>query len=131
MSGYLLLVVVALAACLAWVRSRLVVVVVEGSSMLPTLRPGDRVLVRRTSIGRIRAGQIVVLRRTQSWIIKRAAALPGEPWCEAPVPPGWLAVLGDNEASSADSREFGLVPAASVLGAVVRRLSTRGGPGGG
>jgi signal peptidase I len=82
------------------------------------------VLVRRTSLARIRSGQLVVLRRPgpQSWIIKRAAALPGEAWRDSPVPAGWLAVLGDNPDSSADSREFGLVPAGSLLGAVVRRL---------
>jgi signal peptidase I len=146
----------AAAAWLTWARRRLVVVVVEGSSMLPTYRPGDRVLVRRTSLGRIRSGQVLVLRRPktardppmapsgvrldqQSWIIKRAAALPGEPCpvamlpaesrsaeADACVPDGWLAVLGDNSASSADSREFGLVPADFVLGAVVRRLPAGG-----
>jgi len=125
--AYLLLVAVALASGV-WVRRRLVVVVVEGPSMLPTLQPGDRVLVRRTSLARIRSGQVVVLRRPgpQAWMIKRAAAVPGEPWDDRPVPAGWLAVLGDNPDSSADSREFGLVPAASVLGAVVRHLPPAG-----
>ena len=147
----LLVSALAAAAWLTWARRRLVVVVVEGSSMLPTFRPGDRVLVRRTSLARIRSGQVLVLRRPktprdppmapagvrldqQPWIIKRAAALPGEP-CPVDVlpsgtgthvPGGWLAVLGDNPASRADSREFGLVPVDSVLGTVVRRLPTGG-----
>ncbi|MEV5553380.1 S24/S26 family peptidase [Nonomuraea wenchangensis] len=34
---------------------------VKGFSMAPTLRPGDRLLVRRASLSRLRVGDIVVV----------------------------------------------------------------------
>ncbi|MGH3241153.1 MAG: S24/S26 family peptidase [Spirillospora sp.] len=46
---------------LLWARGRLVVVTVDGTSMMPALDDGDRVLVRRRSIGRLRHGDVVVL----------------------------------------------------------------------
>jgi signal peptidase I len=134
--------------CLARVRRAFLVVVVAGSSMWPAYRPGDRVLVRRAAAHRIRRGQVVVLRYPDRagrrsprstgsvpdrplWIIKRAVALPGDPYpvpaSPGPrVPVGWLAVHGDNAAASDDSRKFGLVPAGSVLGTVVRRMTWAG-----
>lgn len=50
----------AAAALVAWVRLRYLVATVDGPSMEPALRSGDRLLVRRTR--RVRAGQIVVVR---------------------------------------------------------------------
>ncbi|MEU7744289.1 S26 family signal peptidase [Nonomuraea sp. NPDC049158] len=43
-----------------WIRRRYLVATVSGPSMEPTLRSGDRLLVRKTR--RVRAGQIVVVR---------------------------------------------------------------------
>jgi signal peptidase I len=43
-------------------RVLLVVVTVRGRSMEPTLRNGDRVLVRRISLNQVRRGQLVVFR---------------------------------------------------------------------
>ncbi|MBT2369922.1 S26 family signal peptidase [Streptomyces sp. ISL-10] len=91
-----------LAACgfLVWIRLRYTVVTVDGRSMLPALSPGDRVVVRRTRLARIRQSDIVVVRqsrtplrripvgvrprqprldRTGPWFIKRVAAVPGDP----------------------------------------------------
>ncbi|NDU76999.1 hypothetical protein GWI34_30930, partial [Actinomadura sp. DSM 109109] len=53
---------VLLPACvlIAWVRRRYLVTTVDGPSMEPGLRTGDRLIVRRTR--RVRAGQIVVVR---------------------------------------------------------------------
>src|ERR1700689_3371314 len=48
----------ALVVALGWVRPRRLVV--SGTSMLPTLRPGDRLLVAR--IGRPRPDDLVVIR---------------------------------------------------------------------
>jgi hypothetical protein len=87
-----------------WVRRRLVLVTVMGSSMEPILFSGDRVLVHRRGLARVRRGQIVVLEpplpdgarhagtgpallADRLWNIKRVVALPGDP-----VPPGVPAV---------------------------------------
>lgn len=80
-----------------------------GPSMVPTLRHGDAVLVRR---GRaVRPGAVVVARfpaGPDHLVIKRAVR---------PVPGGWW-LQGDNELVTDDSRAYG---AAEVLGTVVWR----------
>ena len=89
---------------------------VSGASMVPALRDGDFVLVRRARPGRIRPGDVVVARhpaRTDGLlVVKRAARREGAGW--------WL--LSDNEFVTSDSREFGAVPEASVLARAVLRL---------
>ena len=94
MSPLAVVVVIPLAAGvlgLMLARRRFVVVTVAGVSMEPTLRPGDRVLVRRRGSDSLRIGAIVVFREpddnlpgapapraaSQRWVIKRIAALPG------------------------------------------------------
>lgn len=130
-------------------RRRLVVVSVVGASMEPTYVAGDRVLVRRTTLPRIRLGDVVVFAAPplddgdgpptgttltdHRWLIKRAVALPGEPVAQAVpgiaagglVPDGHLLVVGDNAAASADSRAWGPLPAAYLLGVVLRPLPRR------
>jgi signal peptidase I len=136
----------ALAAGLA-LRLRLTVITVTGDSMMPALAPGDRVLLRRAGIGSLRRGQVVVVEMpdrngnwdtpphgpvgSRRWIVKRVAALPGDPWPQGPlkadaagppVPPDGFALLGDNAAWSVDSREFGCVPSERLLGIFVCKL---------
>lgn len=126
---------------LGWARRNLVVVTVHGSSMAPTLRDGDRVLVRRRPLPQVRHGDVVVLEPPLDgpylpgpagpdghiWNVKRVAALPGDalpsgiPGEDVPVPPGSLAVLGDNP-DSVDSRHRGLFSGDRLLGVAVRRL---------
>jgi signal peptidase I len=128
------------------VRRRIVVVTVSGTSMTPTLHPGEKLLVRRCGITALKVGDIVVLEpprvpvshevtvlarlptRTQ-WQIKRVAALPGDPipppaqeaaGTLRAVPDGTLIVLGDNNASN-DSRLNGPYPADGILGIALRR----------
>jgi len=130
-------------------RRRFVVVTVNGDSMWPTLKPGDRVLVRRTRLSQLRAGHVVVIEspgidrdwstplhgstRHHSWIIKRVAGVPGDlrpgdclpgqagaP--ERQVPAGKLVVIGDNRSWSQDSRQWGYFPGERLLGIVVRRI---------
>lgn len=137
-------------SCLLWtLHRRYAVVDVRGASMEPTLRHGDRVLVRRVRDGGVRAGDIVVIERfapddqpryrrpgrsqRRVWVVKRAAAVAGDPVPGsvahaagvAPgtaVPAGRLVVLGDNPAHSTDSRVWGYLPADRLLGVVRRRL---------
>jgi signal peptidase I len=112
---------------------RLVMVTVTGRSMEPALRHGDRLLARRTGLRSVHTGQLVVLRWPgddgREWMVKRVAAVPGEPVppgvpaMGSLVPPGNLAVLGDNAAFSHDSRQLGLLPDGLLLGVVIRRLA--------
>ncbi|GAA2026039.1 S26 family signal peptidase [Catenulispora yoronensis] len=121
-------------------RRRYTVITVSGSSMNPTYADGDRLLVRRASARRISREQVVVFRMPPGhrqeglrWLVKRAAAVPGDPvpadmhaveGLGALVPPGRLLVRGDNP-RSLDSRHFGYVPAGDVLGVAVRPLAVR------
>ncbi len=141
------------------VARRYAVVDVQGSSMEPTLRHGERVLVRRVPESGVRTGDIIVVERFapddqerharlpgrlahRAWVIKRAVAVAGDPVPGsvayaagvAPgtaVPAGCLVVLGDNRAHSTDSRVWGYLPADRLLGVVRRRLGKgwRGAPG--
>jgi len=77
--------------------------------MLPTLHPGDCLLVHRR--GRVRPGAVVVARfpsRPELLVVKRAVRPVGELW--------WL--QGDNPGVTDDSRRYG---AAEVLGRVALR----------
>lgn len=133
-------------------RQRFVIVTVNGDSMMPTLAPSDRVLVRRARLSRLRRGQVAVVEAPgadgdwstpvrgpaahRHWMIKRVAAVPGDPLpagCPSEtaglprqlVPPGKLVLLGDNAASSHDSRHIGYLPGERLLGIAVRRISSR------
>ncbi|GGO04847.1 hypothetical protein GCM10011574_16000 [Microbispora bryophytorum] len=124
------------------------VVEVHGESMEPGLWSGDRVLVRRVRprrpglfVRRVRRGDIVVISRVgpgegvaldggTNLVIKRAAAVAGDPippgfeaLGETRVPPGRLLVLGDNPSRSTDSRQWGLLPESRITGVVLRRLN--------
>jgi signal peptidase I len=77
--------------------------------------PGDRIAIR--------GGQVV-----RNGIVERepyiAACGAGEPACDLPkpitVPPGAYYMLGDNRGNSDDSRFFGPVPRAWIIGLVKR-----------
>jgi phage repressor protein C with HTH and peptisase S24 domain len=91
-------------------------VLVTGPSMVPTLRHGDAVLVRRG--GRpIRPGDVVIAvfrSRPDLLVVKRAIH---------PVDGGWW-LSGDNGLVTDDSRAYGV---ADVLGRVVARYWPRPG----
>ena len=87
-------------------------VVVDGSSMSPTLEAGDRLLVVPNAI--LRPGQVVALRDPRlrgRILVKRIGS----------VSSAGVEVLGDNPGASTDSRHFGPVPTSAVLGRVVYR----------
>jgi nickel-type superoxide dismutase maturation protease len=96
----------------AWfLRRRVDVVEVRGSSMAPVLVPGDRLLVVRSGP---RPGRIVLAndpREPRRELIKRVGRVD-----RAGV---WL--VGDDPSSSTDARAFGHVPAASVRWRAVAR----------
>lgn len=74
---------------------------VYNPSMVPTLRPGDQLVVRYGAV--VRPGDVVVLRhpfRQDLLIVKRAVERRDGGW--------W--VRGDNPYVENDSREFGVVP---------------------
>ena len=104
--------VVLAATALLWRWRPLRRVEVAGDSMLPALRPGDRLLVLRP--GRVRVGGVVALadpRTPTRTMVKRVAGRG----------PEGVTVLGDNPAASTDSRDLGPVPPAAIVGRAVYR----------
>jgi nickel-type superoxide dismutase maturation protease len=96
-----------------WVMAR-----VSGPSMSPTVRHGDRLLVRRVDAAdTVGAGDVVLARfpaRPELLVVKRVRReVPGGHWVE-----------GDNPLVADDSRAFG---PAVVVGRVVGRLWPRPG----
>lgn len=95
------------AICAAGLLVRLPRIVVEGDSMMPTLADGDRIVVVPLPP---RTGRLVVIadpRRPDRKLIKRVTTVHES---------GSVVVVGDNPTRSTDSRTFGAVPAALVLG---------------
>lgn len=92
-------------------------VTVEGWSMLPTLEPGDRLLVG--PVRRLQPGQLIAIgdpRRPDRLMVKRVHL----------VTDGWVEVRGDNPTASTDSRQLGPVPAALVRGRILYRYAPAG-----
>jgi signal peptidase I len=134
----------ALAVPVLVLRRRYLVIRAIGFSMVPALYPGDRLLVRRAGLPGLRAGTIVVLRDWRggrpgdviTWLVKRLAAVPGDPVPEAAraacgnaavVPPGMVIVLSENS-SGTDSRQRGFASAGQLIGYVISPLSRSRGP---
>ena len=95
---------------------------VEGPSMEPAYRPGDRLLVNRLAYLRRppAPGDAVVIRDPEHpsrLLLKRVAAAPDGPQTEADR----IYLLGDNPAESRDSRHFGPLPRSAIVGKVWRR----------
>jgi nickel-type superoxide dismutase maturation protease len=90
---------------------------VEGDSMLPSLRPGDRLIVRwGAAVG---VGDVVVAERPDRpdlLVVKRITFRDPQGW--------WLE--GDHVRASHDSWVFGAVPDSSVRGRVVWRYAPLG-----
>lgn len=101
---------------LGWIVAqlrRLDAVEVRGTSMAPTLLPGDRLIVRRAR-GTPNVGEVVVAgdpRDPRRELVKRVAALRD----------AHVTLRGDNVSASTDSRAFGILPLAGVRWRVVAR----------
>ncbi|MFI7423191.1 S26 family signal peptidase [Nonomuraea sp. NPDC049684] len=126
-------------------RRHRMIAVVSGVSMLPSYRPGDRLLARRRRPqDALQAGQVVVLRHPRpkgdtGWLVKRVVAVAGDVVpdgirCDVIpknqvilpgeiVPEGHTLILGDNPAHSMDSRQLGFIPLESIRATVIRRLN--------
>jgi signal peptidase I len=84
--------------------------VVSGLSMIPTLAPGERLLVRND--GPIVLGDIVVFKQANQFDVKRVLHIEAD----------GIFVQGDNDLVSTDSRNYGLIPFDDVIGTVTYRL---------
>jgi hypothetical protein len=101
-----------LALCVVLAR-RVRHVVVAGTSMWPTLAPGDRLVALRMP-WRPRSGGLALApdpRAPERLLIKRVHAVAGD----------HVDLRGDDAASSTDSRTFGLLPLDAVEACVVIR----------
>lgn len=78
--------------------------------MIPTLAPGERILVRRD--GPLVLGDLVVFDRESQFDVKRVLHIEAD----------GIFVQGDNDLVSTDSRFYGLIPFYDVLGTVTYRL---------
>lgn len=128
-----------------WAR-RFERVTVAGTSMVPTLLPGDRLLVWR-GLGRragreggrrlagCRAGDLVVVRGQGAGGVAPGQGAGGLGPGHEPAPvvkrvvavgSGGVTVAGDNPAASTDSRDYGAVPLSAVAGRVVYRYAPAG-----
>ena len=123
---------------------------IEGESMSPSLRPGERVVVDKLGfrLGTIERGDVLVFRLPgdeQATMVKRVVGLPGETvqfegneitvMPSAPMGPearsvfvedGHFFVAGDNRPRSSDSRRFGLLAEDAVIGRAVFRVAPPG-----
>lgn len=82
---------------------------VHGNSMLPTLKPGQDVLVFNWwRVVGIKAGDIAVIKKNGKEMVKRVQS----------VHDGEVFVEGDNKGESTDSRDFGPVSMDQIVGKI-------------
>eukprot|EP00466_Bigelowiella_natans_P015733 jgi/Bigna1/34144/e_gw1.4.307.1 len=110
-----------------------------GPSMLPTInRSGDLVLYETSSVRRdkLKKGNIVILRSPRDpdqVLCKRIIAMEGEEvelesryspghYKKQFVPKGHVWIQGDNLSNSSDSRTYGSVPRALIIGRAFARI---------
>jgi nickel-type superoxide dismutase maturation protease len=108
-----------IAAAYGFQRSRPFRVEVAGTSMRPTLEPGDWALAVR--VRRVRRGDVVVVEHPERpgfELVKRVVHVAGDvaPDGSELVDEVW--VEGDEPEASSDSRRFGPVPVGLVRGTV-------------
>ena len=105
---------------------------VEGSSMLPSLSPGQVILVSKWPYGprlpltgryllhwkRVRRGDIIAYRNPVSGrtVVKRCIAALA---ADGTIPEGFVFAAGDGVETSLDSRHYGLIPITSIMGQVL------------
>lgn len=113
----------------------------NGESMAPTYKNGE-MLLYTDNVDQVKKGDVVLVKTENGVIVKRVSHVPGDiilltkvgpVWREAPastkplrlptrwyrMPEGQIQVVGDNLSKSLDSRQFGSIPASSVIGKVL------------
>src|ERR1700682_4564464 len=110
----------------AWARRQLLVVDLEGASMLPTLHAGD-VLLCSTATP-LWVGAIVVQEHRfeeghRSRRVKRPTALAGDIEAGVRIPSGCGWLVGDNPAASTDSRTWGPVALKEIRAVALAAVS--------
>ena len=101
---------------------------IPAATMEPAVLKGDHVLADKTAYRRMapKKGDVVIFvypDDRSKIFMKRIGALPGTEITlpngkKETVPHGMIYVLGDNPGASIDSRQFGFVPLADVIGKV-------------
>lgn len=81
---------------------------VSGNSMLPTLKPGQDVLVS-CWFNKYRIGDIVVIRHESKEVVKRISKIDDRR----------IFVEGDNKIESTDSRKFGWIDKKDISGKLI------------
>ena len=98
-------------------------VVVQGTSMEPTLREGQILVLQKSAywIDDPQNGDIVVVQHGTEKYIKRIVACPGEvpPGEDEILQEGRYYIMGDNRAVSVDSRSFGAISKDLILGRII------------
>jgi signal peptidase I len=127
----LVVLVPAVALAVGALPATFIMVTVRGLSMTPTLQHGDRVLVLRTwAARRLRRGDVVIAKPRlpggeQLWI-KRVAAVRGDRAVsrdeELVLSEREVFLVGDHEAGSFDSRQYGAVSTDDIIGRVVHHF---------
>lgn len=88
--------------------------IIEGDSMLPTLKQGDCVFINPSAKPKV--GDIVLFRhpfKQSVNVVKRLAQITSD---------GRYFLVGDNALESTDSRSFGAISAKDILGVAVCRF---------
>jgi len=98
------------------VASRCRRIAVQGTSMLPALEPGDRLLL--VPAWWLQRGEVVAVRdprKDDRLLVKRVSAIDRRA--------SSVVVVGDNPGASTDSRAFGPIPRQSVAGRAIYRYA--------
>jgi len=106
-----------------WLISRFIV---EGDSMSPAYKPGDRLLVSPLPLffSKLSRGDIVVFNHPKDKnkkIIKRVIGFPGDKIEGLELGDKEYYFLGDNKNKSEDSRHFGPVERNQIFGKVLTK----------
>ena len=100
--------------------------IVEGESMAPTYKSGDRLLVSSIPLlfSKLYRGDIVIIQHPKDEtkeIVKRIIGVAGDKIEGQEIGEDESYVLGDNKNKSEDSRHFGLVKKNQIIGKVLTK----------